>query len=228
MDSLSLSREVPEGADLPKNQLNSVIFSFSWTFRLPRRRAGTTDPVCRTFAWIDNAILTGVCKGMIAEDNPYMNDFVFTSFDNLDASVKSKKLEMFVSSTVSDAAKNGSMDYLVKAANKTSKSFVSANINMEPEDFLANISIADLYTQQTKEKALELRATAESNMISSLAIVSGKEPEEFTLDMFTKISKDGKEVLKYSAEWAESVALSEGLTAYDPMTLPDLFPDYFW
>ncbi len=182
---------------------------------------GSKLTIKSTDAEIDNAILAGACKDMIGEDNPHLNDFIFTSFDGIaNPDQKAAKMGMFISSTVDDAAKKGSMDYLIKAADKTSPSFVRANINVTPDDFLSHITTGALYNEAQ-------RLEAEEKIVKSLSVVSGKKKEEFTLDMFTKLSKDGKETLRYSQEWADAVALSEGLTTYDPLTLPTLYPDYF-
>ena len=113
------------------------------------------------------------------------------------------------------------MDFITKAAGLTSDSFVKSNIKIDPKDFVSNIKFDSKF--QTNEERLK----NEKLIIDSLKIVSGKKEDELSLDMFTRMSSDGKEVLKYSEEWAQSIAISEGLTMYDPMKLPDLYPDYF-
>lgn len=170
---------------------------------------------------MDNAILTGVCVDIIKEDSPDLNDFIFTCFGDLAEPANQSKLEMFVSTSVAGAGKAGSMDFITKAAEKTSPSFVKANIKIDPKDFLSNVSFDKKFTTDVE------RLAQEKQIIDSLKIVSGKSEADVSLDMFTRISKDGKEVLKYSREWAASVAISEGMISYDPATLPDLFPDYF-
>ena len=72
------------------------------------------------------------------------------------------------------------------------------------------------------------RLKAEQDILKSMSIVTGQMEDEIDLTMYSKVSKDAKQVLKFSAEYAADVAISEGLIDYDPMKLPDMFPDYFW
>ena len=177
--------------------------------------AGITDKE------LDNAILTGVTKDLIGQDSPELNDFLFTSFGDLTDPNNQSKLEMFISTSSANAGEAGSMDFITKAAGLTSDSFVKSNIKIDPKDFVSNIKFDSKF--QTNEERLK----NEKLIIDSLKIVSGKKEDDLSLDMFTRMSSDGKEVLKYSEEWAQSIAISEGLTMYDPMKLPDLYPDYF-
>ena len=170
---------------------------------------------------LDNAILTGVTKDLIGQGSPEMNDFIFTRFGDLSDPKNQAKLEMFLSTSSKNAGDTASMDFIIKGAGLTSDSFIKANIGIDPKDFVSNIKFDSKF--QTDEERLK----NEKLIIDSLKIVSGKTEADLSLDMFTRMSKDGKEVLKYSKEWAASIAISEGLTMYDPMKLPDLYPDYF-
>lgn len=170
---------------------------------------------------LDNAILTGVCKGLLPDNSPVINDFIFTSFGDLTQPKNVEKMEMFVSTSVSNAAEAGSTDFLIKAAGFTSPSFVRANLGGKVEEFLSKMQVPKV----TKE---EDRLKAEQDILKSISIVTGKMEDEIDLTMYSKVSKDAKQVLKFSAEYAADVAISEGLIDYDPMKLPDMFPDYFW
>lgn len=164
---------------------------------------------------LDNAIMTGICQGLVAENNPTVNDFIFTSFDN-----KPEKLEKFISTTTADAAAGGSSDFIIKAADITSPSFIRANMGGNADLFLSNMQVPKCISEPE-------RLAAEVNIVKSMSIATGKEPAEFDLEMFSKVSPDAKQVLKFSEQYAADVAISEGLTDYDPMKLPDMFPDYF-
>lgn len=170
---------------------------------------------------LDNAILTGVCKGLLPDNSPVINDFIFTSFGDLTQPKNVEKMEMFVSTSVSNAAEAGSTDFLIKAAGFTSPSFVRANLGGKVDEFLSKMQVPKV----TKE---EDRLKAEQDILKSISIVTGKMEDEIDLTMYSKVSKDAKQVLKFSAEYAADVAISEGLIDYDPMKLPDMFPDYFW
>lgn len=170
---------------------------------------------------LDNAILTGVCKGLLLDNSPVINDFIFTSFGDLTQPKNVEKMEMFVSTSVSNAAEAGSTDFLIKAAGFTSPSFVRANLGGKVDEFLSKMQVPKV----TKE---EDRLKAEQDILKSISIVTGKMEDEIDLTMYSKVSKDAKQVLKFSAEYAADVAISEGLIDYDPMKLPDMFPDYFW
>lgn len=170
---------------------------------------------------LDNAILTGVCKGLIVENNPTLNDFIFTSFGGLDKPENVEKLERFVSTSTVNAAESGSTDFIIKAADFTSPSFVRANLGGKADDFLLNMQVPKCINEADRLKA-------EADILKSMAVVTGKAENEFDLTMYSKVSKDAKQVLKFSEQYAADVAISEGLTDYDPMKLPDMFPDYFW
>lgn len=170
---------------------------------------------------LDNAILTGICKGLVVDNSPVVNDFIFSSFGDLTQPANAEKLEMFVSTSVADAASVGSSDFLVKAAGLTSPSFVRANLKGKEDDFLSNMQVPICLNETDRLKA-------EQDILKSMSIVTGQMEDEIDLTMYSKVSKDAKQVLKFSAEYAAEVAISEGLTDYDPMKLPDMFPDYFW
>ena len=170
---------------------------------------------------LDNAILTGVCKGLLPDNSPVINDFIFKSFGDLSQPENTEKMEMFVSTSVVNAAEVGSTDFLIRAASYTSPSFVRANLGGKTDEFLSNMQVPKF----SKE---EERLKAEQDIIKSMEIVSGQAANEIDLNMFSKVSKDAKQVLTFSQEYAAAVAISEGLEDYDPMKLPDMFPDYFW
>lgn len=169
---------------------------------------------------LDNAIMTGICKGLVVENDPVINDFIFTSFGDLNEPANASKMEMFVSTSVSNAAATGSSDFLIKAADVTSPSFIRANMGGKGDDFLLNMQVPKCISEPE-------RLAAEINIVKSMSIVTGKEPVEFDLEMFSKVSPDAKQVLRFSEQYAADVAISEGLTDYDPMMLPEMFPDYF-
>lgn len=169
---------------------------------------------------IDNAILTGVSRDIISEDSPILNDFLFTNFGDLSNEANMAKAELFVSTTVSDAASNGSIDYLIKAANTTSTSFVRSNITSPVEDFLAAISFNNKFTNETE------RQQNEDLIINALEIVTGFNRDDVNLETLKGLSSDAQEVLKYSPTYGSTIAISQTLEDYTTGTFMSAFPDY--
>lgn len=170
---------------------------------------------------IDNAILTGVCKDIIAEDNPHLNDYIFTNFGDLEISTNAEKLNLFVSTTVSDAAVNGSMDYIIKAANFTSPSFVRANNNTSIDNFVKNISFNTKFTNETE------RVNQEDLIIGSLEVLGNldktKGPD---LNLFKNLSDDAFDVLKYSKIYGADVAVAKNMDEFSSTFFMNNFADF--
>ena len=169
---------------------------------------------------IDNAILTGVSKDIIAEDSPILNDFLFTNFGDLDKPENSAKMELFVSTTVSDAATNGSIDYLVKAANATSSSFVRSNVSTPLETFLSAITFNKKFENETQ------RLENENLIINAIEVLTNFDRSNPDLNVLKKLSPDAQEVLKYSPTFSSSTAISQALEEYTPASFTTMFPDY--
>lgn len=169
---------------------------------------------------IDNAILTGVSKDIIAEDTPILNDFLFTNFGDIENPTNLAKMELFVSTTVNDAATNGSIDYLVKAANMTSSSFVRANVSTPLDDFLKAINFKTKFTNETE------RLEDENKIINAIEILTDFDRNNPNLDVLKSLSDDAREVLKYSPTYASATAISETLLDYTPTSFTSMFPDY--
>ena len=134
---------------------------------------------------IDNAVLVSATASLIKDDNPEMNKYILDSFgDNTDA------LNLFVSTTINDAAKLGAFSYINEAGKKTSPQFASWAISTPLEDFSTALVIPRTLTE-------EERLAKETEVISAFEIVSKKKKTKFTPATFAKLSNSAYELLKY-------------------------------
>lgn len=169
---------------------------------------------------LDNAIMTGICSGLVVENNPVVNDFIFSSFGDLTKEENAAKLEMFVSTSTANAAAKGSTDFLIKAAEKTSSSFVRSNLGGMANEFLKNMQVPKATNNTEREKI-------ETDIIKSLSVITGKVENELDLGVFNKLSDAAKDILKYSTKYGADVAVAGELVEFTPDELTKYFPDYF-
>lgn len=176
---------------------------------------GITEPLEKAKDLVlDSTILTIAAKSLIAENDPDMVDYIFSSIG--DPELK----KMFVAQSTTDAVSSGSFNYVNAAANATSPSFVKG-VNQTPvSDFLSSIKIRLPGTNQ------EMLSIAEQ-LDKAIETLTGKEGSDVPVETFSKMSDVAYDVMIRSDKYMDQIGIAKAIGVGTPKDLHDPSVPYF-
>ncbi len=144
---------------------------------------------------IDNAILASSSTSLIEEDNESINAKIFAAIEN------DEVRELYISSVAFNAADLGAINFLILCADKSSDSFVQANLFSTLPTFLKKVKVPKLVTDVE-------RTAYETKLIRIISIFKGKPIDALTIDCFEKLPTNIYDILKFNTTYAELVSLA--------------------
>lgn len=176
---------------------------------------GITEPLEKAKDLVlDSTILTIAAKSLIAENDPDMVDYIFSSIG--DPELK----KMFVAQSTTDAVSSGSFNYVNAAADATSPSFVKG-VNQTPvSDFLSSIKIRLPGTNQ------EMLSIAQQ-LDKAIETLTGKEGSDVPVETFSKMSDVAYDVMIRSDKYMDQIGIAKAIGVGTPKDLHDPSVTYF-
>lgn len=145
---------------------------------------------------LDSTILTIAAKSLIAENDPDMVDYIFSSIG--DPELK----KMFVAQSTTDAVSSGSFNYVNAAAAATSPSFVKGANQTPVSDFLSSIKIKLPGTNQ------EMLSIADQ-INKAVETLTGKKDEDVPVETFSKMSEVAYETMIREGKYLDQIAIAK-------------------
>jgi hypothetical protein len=145
---------------------------------------------------LDSTILTIAAKSLIAENDPDMVDYIFSSIG--DPELK----KMFVAQSTTDAVSSGSFNYVNAAADATSPSFVKGANQTPVSDFLSSIKIKLPGTNQ------EMLSIADQ-INKAVETLTGKKDEDVPVETFSKMSEVAYETMIREGKYLDQIAIAK-------------------
>lgn len=145
---------------------------------------------------LDSTILTIAAKSLIAENDPDMVDYIFSSIG--DPELK----KMFVAQSTTDAVSSGSFNYVNAAAAATSPSFVKGANQTPVSDFLSSIKIKLPGTNQ------EMLSIADQ-INKAVETLTGKKDEDVPVETFSKMSEVSYETMIREGKYLDQISIAK-------------------
>lgn len=145
---------------------------------------------------LDSTILTIAAKSLIAENDPDMVDYIFSSIG--DPELK----KMFVAQSTTDAVSSGSFNYVNAAAAATSPSFVKGANQTPVSDFLSSIKIKLPGTNQ------EMLSIADQ-INKAVETLTGKKDEDVPVETFSKMSEVAYETMIREGKYLDQISIAK-------------------
>lgn len=144
---------------------------------------------------IDNAIISSSSISLIEEDNETINAKIFDAIEN------DEVRELYISSVAFNAADLGAINFLILCADKSSDSFVQANLYSTLPTFLKKVKVPKLTTDVE-------RTAYEVKLIRIISIFKGRPINQLTVDCFEKLPTAIYDILKFNTLYADMVCLA--------------------
>lgn len=163
---------------------------------------------------LDSTILTIAAKSLIADDNPDMVGFIFDSIG--DDELK----RLFVAGSTTDAVKNGSFNFVNKAAEETSPDLVRNASQTPVSDFLSSIKIKLPGSNQ------EMLSLADQ-LDRAVETLTGKTDAEVPVETFSKMSDVAYEAMIRGGKYMDQIGIAKAIGVGLPTDLHDPSVPFF-